>query len=77
MAKDERDLLLGAEIGEPVPGEDTLNRHDEAFTEGFDGPQEWLRSGGHVFVQHDLSLLIQYTDVHRSGVEIDSIMMLV
>ncbi len=51
---------------------DTFNRHDEAFTEGFDGPQERLRSGGHVFMKNDLALLIQDTDVHRSGVEIDS-----
>ncbi len=67
VAKDEWYRFPSAEIGERVPGKDTFNRYDEAFTEGFDDLQERLRSGGHVFVQNDLALLIQDTDVHRLG----------
>jgi len=72
MAQDERDRLLGAEIGEPIPDEHALDGDDDILPVGLDGPEKSLRRGLTVFVEHGVALLIQDAKVHRSGVQIDS-----
>jgi hypothetical protein len=42
MSEDEGDVVLGAEIGQPVPGEDALDPDDDIFPEGFDGLENGL-----------------------------------
>jgi hypothetical protein len=50
MAEDESDTLLSAEVGKPIPGEDTLHGDDEVLTKRGDGVQENVGVGGQVFV---------------------------
>src|SRR4051812_15999265 len=40
VAEHDGDLLLLAEVGQPVPGEHALGADDEAIAEGSDGAQE-------------------------------------
>ena len=42
MAEDKRNAFLGTEVSEPVPGKDTLNRHDEIVTVRGNGPEKVL-----------------------------------
>jgi len=72
MSKDEGDGLLVAEIGDPVPGEDALDPDDDILAIGLDGLQERLRGGVDVLVEPDFALVVDDTDVHGSGVQIDA-----
>jgi hypothetical protein len=77
MAQDERDRLLGAEIGEPVPDEHAFDGDDDILPVGLDGPEKIIRCGFAVTVEHGVALLIQDAKVHGSGVQIDSAIKLV
>jgi hypothetical protein len=46
VAQDEGDALAGAQIGDPVPGEDAFHRHNEIAAVGGDGFQEDIRDCG-------------------------------
>ena len=72
VAQDEGDSLPGAQVGEPVPGEDALDGDDEVLPVGGDRLEEGLRAGLHVAVQEDLTGLVEDAEVHGSGVQIDS-----
>ena len=48
MAEHEVDPLLGAQVGEPVPGEHALDADDEVVAMRFDQAQEGLGLGGEV-----------------------------
>src|SRR5262249_13022798 len=70
--QDEGDVLLGAEVGQPVPAEGALDGNGEVVAEGGDGLEEALRFGGQVAVEDDLAGLIEDAQVHGSGVQIDA-----
>ena len=72
VAQDERDALLGTQIGQPVPGEDAFDGHDQVLAVGLDGFQESLGPGAQVTVQQDLSLWIQDAEIHPAGMQIDA-----
>jgi len=72
VSKDERDLLAGTQVGEPVPGEDTFHGDDEIIAKGCDRLEERLGSGRHVPVKNDGALLIQDANVHRAGMKVDT-----
>jgi hypothetical protein len=72
MTQDKRDILLGAQIGEPIPGKDAFHGNRHLFSVRGDRFKEQLRGTRHLSVQQDLALGIQDTDVHRSGMQIDS-----
>jgi len=63
MSQDEGNALCSAEVGEPIPGEDTFNGGDEAVTVGGNGPEEGFRGGFHVAVQHDFAIVTQDANV--------------
>jgi hypothetical protein len=77
VPEDKRDAFLRIQVREPVPGEDAFDGHDHRFSIGRDGLEKRLRTGFHVPVQHDLAILVQDTDVHAAGVEIDTAVKLV
>jgi hypothetical protein len=68
MPQDKGNALLRTEVGEPLPGKHTLDGHDEPLTVRGDGPEKGFRSGFHVAVQQDFSLLIHDADVHAPSV---------
>jgi hypothetical protein len=72
VSQDEGDLLVFAEVGQPVPGEHTLGGDDQPVAVGLDGLQEELGVGAEIFVDDDIVVLVEDADVHGSGVEIDA-----
>jgi hypothetical protein len=72
VAQDEGDAFVGAQVSDPVPGEDALNCDGDVVTVGCDGSEEWFRLGGDVSVEQDLSVPVENAEVHGSSVEIDT-----
>src|SRR5262249_19797323 len=72
VPQNKRNIVLGAQIGEPIPSKDAFHANRHVFSVGGYRFKEQLRGTRHVSVQHDLALRIQDTDVHRSGMQIDS-----
>ena len=64
--------MLAAQIGEQVPGEQALARHDESFAIGFDDFEEASGVTRQVDVFAGESAVIDDTDVHCSGMQVDS-----
>jgi hypothetical protein len=52
-------LCLGAEVGAPVPGQETFDRDDQSLTRGCNGLEKWFGSRLHIPVKHALPILIQ------------------
>jgi len=72
VAQDKRNVFLCTEVGNPIPGEDTLNGNDNVFAVGSNGLQKYIRVRFDVTVQNDFSLCVENTEVHTLGVEINS-----
>jgi hypothetical protein len=72
VARREGDLLLGAEVCEPVPGEHALGGDDEVVAEGGEGLEEGLGTGGDALVEDDSAGLVEDAEVHGPGVEVDA-----
>lgn len=72
VTKDEGDLLLGAEIGEPVPCENSFDGDDDILSIRGHRPEELLRTSIQVTMDEGLARLIEDADVPGSGVEIDT-----
>ena len=77
MARDEGNPLLGAEVGQPVPGEETFERDNEALTIGCNGLEERFRGGFHGAVPQDVPVMVHETDVHGAGLQVDTAVKLV
>jgi hypothetical protein len=71
MAEDEWDLLLCTEVGQPVPGEGALDGYGDVLTIWSDDGKEGIGIGWEIFVNQDLSDLVEDADIQGSGVEID------
>ena len=67
VSQDKGHSFLSAEVGEPIPGEETCNGHDKAVAVGRNGLEKRCRSGVHIAVYEPLALLTHDTDVHASG----------
>jgi hypothetical protein len=72
MTKDEGNALTAAQVGKPIPGEDTFDGHHHTLTIGRDGVEKRFRAGFHIAVEHDLAILIQDTYIHAAGVQVDT-----
>ena len=77
MAEDEGQLLAGAEISQPVPAKDALHPDDDIFLIRGDEFEKKCWIGINVLVKLNSSLLIENADIHFSGMEIDSAIILV
>jgi hypothetical protein len=71
VTQDKGNTLCSTHIGQPVPGEETLNRDNEALTRGRNGLEERFRRGLHIAVQQNFPLLTQEADVHGAGMQVD------
>jgi hypothetical protein len=58
MTQDEGNPLLGAQVGEPVPGEDTFDADHEIRSIGRNRLEKRLGCCPHIPVEHDLSILV-------------------
>ena len=72
VAQHKGDAFGGADVGEPVPREHALGRHDQIVPVRCDDLEERLRCRFHVAVHKHLAGRVENTDVHRLHVEIDS-----
>jgi hypothetical protein len=64
--------LVGAEVGEPIPAEDTFDADEQMSPVGCDGLQKRFWASGHVPVEQNLSILVSDTEVHGAGMQIDA-----
>jgi len=72
VAQDEGDVVLGAEVSEPIPGEDALGAHEEVGAVGLDGLKEACGLAAQVAVQKNLAgFVLEDAEVHGPSVEID------
>jgi hypothetical protein len=72
VSQDTGNIFVSAEIGEPIPGEETVNGHDKAVAVGRNGLETRFRSGLHMAVSEHLAILTQDTAVQASGLSIDT-----
>jgi hypothetical protein len=77
MPQDEGNAFVRTEVGKPVPGEDTLDGHNQAIPIGCHGLEEGFRRRFHIAVQQDFAILAQDTDVHGAGMQVDPAVKLV
>jgi hypothetical protein len=64
--------LLGAEVGQPIPGEDALDGDDQILAKEFRSLSGGLGTGVEVAVQQHLPLLVEDTQVHPTGMQVDA-----
>src|SRR5262245_7587754 len=72
VAQHEGNLLLGAQVGEPVPAEQAFDGDDQPVTKRFDGGEERIGPRRQVLVVDDLALVVEDAQVHGPGVQIDA-----
>ena len=72
MAQHERDVLAGAQSGQPVPGEHALHADDELLAVEADGVEEQVGSRGQVTMNECFARLVDDADVHCLGMQIDA-----
>jgi hypothetical protein len=72
VPEDELDALLGAEVGDPVPAEEALDGHDQAFAVGLEDAQEFLSVAGELLVDDGLAVLVEDADIEAASVEVDA-----
>jgi hypothetical protein len=71
VPEDNRAPCLSPHVSAPVPGAEAFASPDYPVSVGRDGREKRLGTRLHVPVQHALALLVQETDVHAAGVEVD------
>jgi hypothetical protein len=71
MPEDKRDTFRGTEVGEPIPSEQTLGRHDNPLSIRGNGLQKGLWSGVHMAMHQDLAALVEDADRHGPGMQVD------
>jgi hypothetical protein len=70
MTPDEGKPLLGAQVGEPVPGEETFDADHESRSRGRKRLETRLGCCPHMPVEPDLSMLVYNTAVQRPSVQV-------
>src|SRR4029453_12081677 len=72
VAQDEGDLVWGAGVGEPVPGDDALAGDDQSVLGGGDSVEDGGGWCGEVLGEEDGALRVVDAEVHRPGMTIDA-----
>ena len=72
MSKDTRNAFSGAEVGQPVPGEDAFDTDDQLLPVGRDRREQGLWASGHIPVSQDLAIAIQEAEVHGTSMHVDA-----
>ena len=72
MSQDKRQAFASAEVGEPVPREDTFDTDDPVLSVGRDGLEQWFWPGGHSAVHQNRTILVQEAEGHGAGMPIDA-----
>jgi hypothetical protein len=64
--------LVGAEVGEPIPGEDALDTDNKIFPVGRNGFEERFGGRFHIPVEQHIPLLVQNEEIHGARVQVDA-----
>jgi hypothetical protein len=72
LPQDNGNALLRTAVGEPLPGQQTLDGPDDPLAVRRDGLENGCRSGLHVTAQEDCSRLMHDADVQAPRVEINT-----
>jgi hypothetical protein len=72
MAEDKVNVVIGAEVGDPVPREHAFEADDQVIPALGDQFQECLWRGFNVFVNELASGIIENTDVEGTGMQVNS-----
>jgi hypothetical protein len=72
VTQDESNPLLGAESGEPIPGEETLDGHDKPLAVWSNGLEKRFRGCFHIAVHKNFAIMAQDADVHGAGRQVDT-----
>lgn len=67
MPQDTGKLVLRAQVGEPLPGEDTFHRDTQAIPGGRDGLEKGFGRGLHITVPKHFSRVAQEADIHGAS----------
>jgi hypothetical protein len=71
VTQDQGNTLFSTQVGQPVPGEETFDSHNEALTLGRNGLEERFWRGLHMAVQQNFALVAQDADGHGAGMQVD------
>jgi hypothetical protein len=77
VSKDKRQAFASAEVGEPVPREETCDTDDYIFTVGRTGFEKGGWPSGHIAVHENLAIPVQDAEIHRASVHVDATIKLV
>jgi hypothetical protein len=72
LSQDKGHACLGAEVGEPRPRQQACDSHDETISGGRHSLQARVWTGLHGAGHHPLAILLQETDVHGPGMQVDT-----
>ena len=72
VAERERDRLVLAQIGEPIPGEHTFAADDQAGAKGRDSAQERLGPCRQIAGEHGAAGVVEHVGEHAPGVQINA-----
>jgi hypothetical protein len=75
MAEHRSDPFLGAEVGQPLPGEHTLNGHGEIAPLGRPVIEQRLRAGFEMAADQECTIAVHDADAHRSRMQVDAAVM--
>jgi len=71
MSEREDNVVIDAEVGDPVPAEEALDAHDEISAVGLKDPKEVFRIGPNVLMDLDFAVLGEDADVHVARMQVD------
>jgi hypothetical protein len=72
MPEHESESLGLAEIGDPVPAEETLDGDRQVLSIGLEGSEKLLTVAGELAMEEDLASRVKNADVETAGVEVDT-----
>jgi hypothetical protein len=72
MSKDKINFVIGAQISKPVPTENAFNPDNDVFNKRKGQLEKEFGIGFDVFMGDDRSLVVQDTNVHFPGMQIDT-----
>lgn len=69
-AEDEGDALGGAQVGQPIPGEQALDADHQTVAERRDGSEEGVGPSGQVLVEAGAAVGVEDVPVEGPGVQV-------
>ena len=72
MAEHEGDLVILAQIGQPVPGKHALAADDQALAIGLDRFEESVGASGQVAFENGLAFVVEDVGEYVSCVQVDA-----